>query len=235
MRIGILKTDSVLPEFSSQFGDYPDMFSHLLRSADPDLEFEVWDIVAQQRPQRLDSCDGWLITGSRHSVYEDLPWIRSLEDLVLEIHESRRKLIAICFGHQLVAQALGGKTAAASRGWTVGVQGMERSKNLPVNMGFPDPIRVIHSHQDQVLELPPRARLLGGNAACPFGLYQVDQHILAMQGHPEFQADYAKALYTRRRGLLGEATYRDAIDSLQQGDDAARIALQIVDFVKSPD
>ena len=93
MRIGILKTDSVLPELSPQFGDYPDMFSALLRTADPTLEFRVWDMVAHERPENLDICDGWLITGSRHSVYEDLPWIRALEELVREIHASRRKLL----------------------------------------------------------------------------------------------------------------------------------------------
>ena len=129
MRIGILKTDSVLPELSQQFGDYPEMFSELLRGAEPSLEVSVWDMVARERPAKLDDCDGWLITGSRHSVYEDLPWIRDLESLIREIHESRRKLVAICFGHQLVAQVLGGRTGAAARGWTIGGQTME-----PINI-----------------------------------------------------------------------------------------------------
>jgi GMP synthase-like glutamine amidotransferase len=232
MRIGILKTDSVLPELSQQFGDYPEMFSELLRGAAPALEVSVWDIVARERPDQLDACDGWLITGSRHSVYEDLPWIRDLEILVREIHESRRKLLAICFGHQLVAQVLGGRTAPAARGWTVGVQTMEPTKNYAGKGFFPEACRVIHSHQDQVLELPPDARLLAGNGACPNGVFQVDEHILAIQGHPEFRSDYARALYLRRRKILGEENFTEAIDSLRHGDNAAAIARAMIDFVK---
>lgn len=234
MRIGILKTDSVLPELSQQFGDYPEMFSELLRGAEPSLEVSVWDMVARERPEKLDDCDGWLITGSRHSVYEDLPWIRDLESLVREIHESRRKLVAICFGHQLVAQVLGGRTGAAARGWTIGVQTMEPINIIGENGLFSAPCRVIHSHQDQVLELPPGARLIAGNEACPRGVFQIGEHILAIQGHPEFRPDYARALYTRRRKILGEENYSHAVDSLQGGDDAAAIANAMIDFLKKP-
>jgi len=234
MRIGILKTDSVLPELSPQFGDYPDMFSALLRTADPTLEFRVWDMVAHERPENLDICDGWLITGSRHSVYEDLPWIRALEELVREIHTSRRKLLAICFGHQLVGQVLGGQTGPAPHGWTVGLQTMHRAEKLPEKRVFPQSLRLIHSHQDQVLELPEKAELLAGNEACPFGLFQIGRHILAMQGHPEFRPPYADALYAKRRALLGETTYAAATESLQRSDDASTIARLMVDFVKNP-
>ena len=234
MRIGILKTDSVVPELSQQFGDYPEMFSALLRDVEPTLAVSVWDVVAGERPTKVDCCDGWLITGSRHSVYDDLPWIRDLEDLVREIHAARRKLLAICFGHQLVAQVLGGRTGPAAGGWTVGVQTMLRDKSLESKRVFPDSLRIIHSHQDQVLELPERAELLAGNKACPFGFFQIEKHILAMQGHPEFQVDYAGALYKRRRDLLGENTYAAAVESLVAGDDARMIARMMVDFVKTP-
>ena len=234
MRIGILKTDSVVPELSQQFGDYPEMFSALLRDVEPTVEVRVWDVVAGERPAAVDCCDGWLITGSRHSVYDDLPWIRDLEALVREIHAARQKLLAICFGHQLVAQVLGGRTGPAAGGWTVGVQTMIREKSLGSKRLFPDSLRIIHSHQDQVLELPDHAELLAGNAACPFGFFQIEKHILAMQGHPEFQVDYAGALYKGRRDLLGEDTYASAIDSLRAGDDARVIARMMVDFVKTP-
>src|SRR5690606_12045591 len=81
MRIGILKADSVLPSLRA-FGEYPDMFQSVLRAADPGLAFDAFDVEHGEYPGDLDACDGYLITGSRHSVYDSLPWIPPLEDFV---------------------------------------------------------------------------------------------------------------------------------------------------------
>jgi GMP synthase-like glutamine amidotransferase len=120
MKIGILKTDAVRPEWVPTFGEYPDMFERVLKLVDPDLEFEVWDIEEGEFPTTLDGIDGFIITGSKSSVYDDKPWIRSLEALVRELYEARKKVIGICFGHQLIAQALGGLVDKSPKGWGVG-------------------------------------------------------------------------------------------------------------------
>ena len=125
MRLGILQTDQVRAEFRDEFGDYPDMFTQLLQTAALQLGIALsvrnyW-IQGGEQPPELGECDAYLITGSRDSVYDELPWIEELSDLIRRLHAQRRPMVGICFGHQLIAQCLGGKTEAASGGWAVGV------------------------------------------------------------------------------------------------------------------
>lgn len=231
MRVGILKADTVLPELATRFGEYPDMFARILSAADPTLRYRVFDVEHGALPASLDACDAWLITGSRHSVYEPLPWIRQLGDLVRRLIEERRKLVAVCFGHQLVAHAVGGRTERAPHGWTVGVQEHRLDAPYPWAVGD-ERLQLIHSHQDQVVHLPRGATRVGGNELCPNGLYRIGDHVMAFQGHPEFTPGYARMLYEGRRAQLGEETYRRAVDSLAGPNDAAALARSIVGFVR---
>ena len=114
MKLGILKTDAVRPEWVPEFGEYPDMFMALLAREDPQLEFAVYDVEQGIYPQDIDEVDAYLITGSKSSVYEDKPWIQELMEFVRVLDRRRKKIVGICFGHQLVAQALGGRTGS----WT---------------------------------------------------------------------------------------------------------------------
>ena len=108
MKIGILKTDTVRPEWVGTYGEYPDMFEALLRQVDPDLEFCTWDVEAGELPEDLSAVDGYIITGSKSSAYDDKPWIRALEDFIRHAHLVKVKLVGICFCHHLVAMALCG-------------------------------------------------------------------------------------------------------------------------------
>ena len=120
MKIGILKTDAVRPEFVPEFGEYPDMFAALLSRVDPALEFATYDVEEGEFPDDIHAVDAYLITGSKSSVYDDKPWIKQLMQFVRELHARRKKLVGICFGHQLVARALGGHTEKSDKGWGVG-------------------------------------------------------------------------------------------------------------------
>ncbi|HEY7775911.1 MAG TPA: GMP synthase, partial [Kineobactrum sp.] len=130
MKLGILKTDAVRPEWVPDFGEYPDMFIALLGQLDPSLEFAVYDVEQGQYPADIDEVDAYLITGSKSSVYDDKPWIETLMAFVRELDQRRKKLVGICFGHQLVAQALGGKTEKSPKGWGVGLQ-TQRFASMP--------------------------------------------------------------------------------------------------------
>ena len=79
MNIGILRTDSVRPEWVPTYGEYPDMFERLLLAEDGDLIFTTWNVEAGELPDSVEVADGFLITGSKSSVYDDKDWIRSLE------------------------------------------------------------------------------------------------------------------------------------------------------------
>lgn len=233
MRIGILKADSVLPQLS-HFGQYTDMFPAILGAADAGLDFAAYDVEHGEFPDGPDACDGYLITGSRHSVYDPLPWIPPLESFIRELDARKTKLIAVCFGHQLVARALGGRTEPAARGWTIGVQEARLSDPYPWASSASAATRLIHSHKDQVTELPRGAELVGGNAACPIGFYRIGSHVMSVQAHPEFSRSYARALYETRRDVFGEDRYREAVASLDGGTSRHEFAQWMARFYRTP-
>lgn len=228
LRIGILKTDRVRDEFVERHGDYPDMFRGLLldaaaAAAVPAPDFIDFDVQHGQYPAAVADCDGYVITGSRDSVYDDHPWIRELGNFVLTLHQRRHKLIGICFGHQLIAAVLGGETRAADVGWAVGVHSSRVTAAPAWMQPHSEHFALLSSHKDQVTRLPEGAVLLAENDFCPRAAFTVGDHILAMQGHPEFAKAYAADLMNFRRDLLGEAVYQRGVDSL-----AAPVARELV-------
>ena len=120
MLIGILETGLAPDALRPRSGSYPDMFRRLL--APHGLDFRSWSVVAGDFPDSVHDAEGWLITGSRHGAYDDLPWIAPLEALIRQAVAEGVPLVGICFGHQIVAQALGGKVEKFAGGWAVGPQ-----------------------------------------------------------------------------------------------------------------
>ena len=120
--VGILETGLV--KDPSRFGSYPDMFKKLLNSNEDFLEctqldFVVWPVINGTFPGSVNDADVWLITGSPFGVYEDHPWIYRLIEFVKLIYNAQVHMIGICFGHQIIAQALGGKVEKSMNGWFV--------------------------------------------------------------------------------------------------------------------
>ena len=232
MKIGILRTDTVREELVEEFGEYPDMFEALLSAADPDLQFVVYDVENGEYPESLDEVDAYLITGSKSSVYEDKEWIHKLSDFVRELHEHRKKLVGICFGHQLVAQALGGKTEKSPKGWGVGAH-EALFHRLPEWHDGEDPeFNLLVSHQDQVVETAPGTEVLAGSDFCEHAVCQLGDHILTLQGHPEFIKGYSERLLEIKRETIGEENYRRGMDSLSRDLDQARVADWIIKFLR---
>lgn len=233
MKLGILKTDTVREEWAPRFGEYPDMFVRLLSAQDPSLEFAVFDVMEEEYPRDIDAVDAYLITGSKFSVYEDLPWIQRLLSFIRALNERQKKLVGICFGHQAIAQALGGRTEKARAGWGVGLH-RHRFSQRPAwfdegDAEFP----VLVSHRDQVVDIANGAQVLAGSDFCPNSVCQVDKRILSFQGHPEFTNEYSRALMTYRREIIGEKTYRKGIASLGELPATRRMAGWILAFLRA--
>lgn len=232
MKLGILKTDAVRPEWVPEFGEYPDMFIGLLGRLDPNLEFEVYDVEEGVFPDDIDAVDAYLITGSKSSVYEDKDWIRKLEDFVRELDRRQKKIVGICFGHQLVAQALGGSTAKSDKGWGVGLHTYQFDRSPDWHDGGDPGFSVLVSHQDQVVTLPQGATVLASSPFCENAVCQIGEHILTFQGHPEFVPAYSREIMDFRREMIGEPAYQGGVASLEHEPERERIGRWILNFLR---
>lgn len=234
MKLGILKTDAVRPEWVPEFGEYPDMFVALLGQLDPALEFIVYDVEQGEFPDDIDEVDAYLITGSKSSVYDDKPWITTLIEFVRELDRRQKKIVGICFGHQLVAQALGGKTEKSPKGWGVGLHTHSFSSAPDWHDQGEMDFDILVSHQDQVVENAIGATVLASSEFCENAVCQVGDHILTFQGHPEFINAYSREIMELRREMIGEDVYRNGIASLAEQPQATRVARWILNFLKAP-
>ena len=231
MKLGILRTDAVRPELKPEYGEYPDMFIALLQHSDPNLEYAVYDVELGEYPVDIDEVDAYLITGSKSSVYEDKPWIIELMEFVRELNRRHKKLLGFCFGHQLVAQALGGKTERSAKGWGVGLH-THRFTTVPSwhDQGDVD-LNILVSHQDQVVAVPHSARVLAGSEFCENAVCQIGDHILTFQGHPEFVPEYSRELLSIRRERIGEAAYAAGVSSLSGIAQGQRVGRWVLNFL----
>ncbi len=222
MRIGILQTGHAPDELRAALGDYSDLFQNML--AGHGFDFTVWSVVDGDFPPGPDSAEGWLITGSKHGVYEDHPWIPPLEDLIRAIDAQRLPLIGVCFGHQIIAQALGGKVVKFPGGWSVG----RTSYTM-------DGCEVVLNawHQDQVVDRPAAARVIGSNAFCENAVLAYGDHIWTVQPHPEFGPDLIDGLIRGRgRGVVPDELLHAAAEKLDQPIDNHLMASHMASFLK---
>ena len=225
MEIGILDTGRPPEPLIPRFGAYPAMFADLLG---PGFETVVYDI-AGRLPDSPNAHPAFLVTGSPAGVYDGLPWIEPLKDF-LRAAKGKAKLVGICFGHQVMAEAFGGRVEKSHRGWGVGLQRLAVHGRAPFLNGERE-VAVPASHQDQIVVPPPAAEVL---ASSPFSPYAVlayrDQPALSMQFHPEFTPEFAKALIEARRERLPDPDA--AIASLDAPDDREAVAGWIRAFLK---
>ena len=227
MRIGILNTDTLKTEFDTKYGQYPAMFSKVLLHAEPKIEIYSYEVQTGEYPDELNECDAYLITGSKVSAYDDIAWIHELKNFIRSIHQHQKKLIGICFGHQLIAAALGGSVERSKEGWHVGIHSAMLKQNSVLFGSAEKEFDLIYNHQDQVVTMPRDSILHASCRNCPIAMLSIGNHILSFQGHIEFEIAYAKDLLNMRRSILGEDIYLNAYESLN----AKSMDASVVDWI----
>ncbi len=198
MRIGVLKTGNVNTMLAETHGEYPDMFAAMLRAVDPELQFFAVDVVGGEMPDAADAADGWIVTGSRHGVYDDLPWITALKEFLREALRVRVPVVGVCFGHQILAEALGGKVVKSEKGWGLGVTAYEPVATPAWAAAFADGWAGHAVHQDQVIHQPPGSTVLARSPFCEYAALAYGDpdapDAISVQPHPEFSAEFVEGL-----------------------------------------
>ena len=226
MKLAILETGRPPGDLAERFGDYPAMVQAMLGDR---FETETFDVAAGELPPAPADHQAYLITGSPAGVYDSLPWIAPLCDFVRAA--SHTPMVGICFGHQLMAQALGGKVEKSDKGWGVGLQhyAIDRVEQWMEPVAS---IAVPASHQDQIVVQPPNTELVASSPFTPFAsLAWTDRPAISFQFHPEFSPAYAKALIALRRDSLPGPDA--AMASLDAPNDSARVAGWIARFLNN--
>ena len=227
MKLGILETGTPPDTLIPRFGRYPAMFERLLGGG---FDYTSYDVAAGELPVDPASHDAWLITGSPAGVYEPLPWIGELTTFLRSMPRSTR-LVGICFGHQVMAEAYGGHVEKAAKGWGIGLHTYPIVKREPWMDDAPL-VAVPASHQDQVVLQPPNTGLLASSVFTPYAaLAWRDRPAISFQFHPEFAPGYAKALIEARRDQLPDPDA--AIASLDRPNDNGRVGEWIRRFLLS--
>ena len=222
MKIGILQTGHSPDEMRPDIGDYSDLFEKFLQGNG--FTFEVYNVVDMMFPGSVHDCEGWLITGSKHGAYEEHAFIPPLEKLIRDIYAADLPLVGVCFGHQIIAQALGGKVEKFNDGWAVGRQTYDwQGETVALNAW----------HQDQVVELPEGAAVCAGNDFCANAALIYGKRAFTVQAHPEFNGDFIEGLTTHRGpGTVPDDLLQDARSNLETSVDNAWLARQVATFFK---
>ena len=224
MLIGILQTGLAPEALSEELGDYPDLFAQLLEGNG--FTFRSFRVVDGAFPTTVRDCDGWLITGSRHGAYENHPWIAPLEQFIRDSFAAHVPMVGVCFGHQIIAQAMGGKVELYAGGWAVGA----------TDYDFDGATVTLNAwHRDQVTQVPKGAKVIASNDFCANAVLLYEGHALTMQPHPEFRPEFVDGLIrTRGKGVVPDDLMATATARLTEPLQNRTMANQIAAFFKEP-
>ncbi|WP_324755054.1 type 1 glutamine amidotransferase [Roseovarius sp. Pro17] len=220
--VGILLTGHSPEDIKADLGDYDAMFADLLKGHG--LTYRTYAVVDGEFPDAVQDCDSWLITGSKHGAYEPHDWIPPLEQFIRDVYDDGRPMVGICFGHQIIAQALGGTVQKYSKGWAVGRQDY---------LIDGQPVALNAWHQDQVTKLPADATVIGQNAFCDNAALLYGNRILTLQPHPEHTAEFfGRLAESRGRGLVPDDVLDAAIAQMDKPTQHQSVADRMAAFLK---
>jgi GMP synthase-like glutamine amidotransferase len=203
----VLLANNDSSEFSARFPSDAEKVCALLQAQRPDWTYEAYSVKDEVFPSP-EAADGFVITGSPASVHEPLNWIARLAEFIRVLHDRQVPLVGLCFGHQLIAKALGGEVARNAGGWKFGIAETIFDDLRPWMRPEVRRLRLHACHSEQVTRLPQGADRLGGDSGCPIGSFAVGQHIFTTEYHPEFTSSFMCALADAYKGEVPEAVLK---------------------------
>ena len=236
IRLAILLAGETNASMQPDQPRYTDLFSGFFAPAASSIQLEFVLVRDGAFPTSVHDYDAYLVTGSLYGVYDDPEWIGKLMAFVREAYRQHIPLLGVCFGHQLIAHALGGKAEKSDKGWVAGGRTLPVHKHpvtgADMGEGEDTSHTLLYTHQDQVVALPPKAQAWLGDSLCPIAGMTIPGRVLTVQGHPEFSADYLTALLEVLRPKLGDPATDAAITSIHAATPhTAQTRRWMVDFL----
>ncbi|MDX2245793.1 MAG: amidotransferase [Bacteroidia bacterium] len=229
MKTALLVCDHINENFHHISPDYTTMFRQLL----PELNLVPYRVIDGEFPENVQTFDAYIVTGSRFSVYDEVEWVLRLKSFVREIYVSGKKYVGVCFGHQMLGEALGGKVEKSPSGWCVGVHSFSLLETEPWMFPFQPEVNLLMMCQDQVMRLPENSIHLATTADCPVAMFRVGENMLGIQAHPEFPLAYDRALMENRITRIGQEKVEAGIQSLSKTPDKEVVANWIIRFLRT--
>ena len=233
MTVGIL--DAISPEVAGiDWGGSPaDTYIRFFESVQAPFSYRVYKVAEGQLPVSADDCDAYVITGSIKGIYDEDEWINELSKFIRASYQAKKKLVGICFGHQILAHSLGGRAEKSEKGENFGLAEVAILQHRSWMDAGVESLSLYFAHQDQVVELPPAAKCLAGNDFCPIVIFEIKNRVLGIQGHPEFSPGIMQDILPYIRANIVEKNLKKFVASLQNGKADSRLVAQwIVNFLR---
>eukprot|EP01114_Cavostelium_apophysatum_P007888 TRINITY_DN2009_c0_g1_i2.p1 TRINITY_DN2009_c0_g1~~TRINITY_DN2009_c0_g1_i2.p1 ORF type:complete len:266 (-),score=17.73 TRINITY_DN2009_c0_g1_i2:67-864(-) len=240
LRIGLLVCDSWsnYPEIVQKFGDVEDQYKYFLGLADGAVETKSFNCINNEFPTKedIDPLDGVIVTGSKFSAYDDIPWIHKLKEQIVSLDKESKKLLGICFGHQIISLALGGKVERI--GWNLSHQTIRTDPTIvrkhhhaPVDTSRAgdNVVQFLASHQDQVTLPAPGMESWATNDACKYQGLMKGSHLVTIQAHPEFRGAFLADLLIKK-DIIPQEKLQPALAQIYKPTDSASFSKWVHEF-----